>query len=134
MFTFRGQGAFATVRFGPFDPRQAGDWSRRLPAPRGGTPLGNTVRAAGDAVLQSKLPRKHVLVITDGINTIGPDPSVILPRLQRDAARTGAGLSLHFVAFGVDEKRFDAVKKLGATVVGAADEAQLNNQLTLTRR
>ncbi len=130
IFTFRGQGAFATVRFGPFDAREAAGWSGRLPSPRGGTPLGNAVRTAGDAVLHSKLPRKHVLVITDGLNTVGPDPSVILPRLQNEAAQKGAGLSVHFVAFDVDEKRFDAVKKLGATVVGAADEAQLNNQLT----
>ena len=36
---------------------------------------------------------------------------------------------MHFVAFDVDAKVFDPVKKLGATVVGAADEKQLNTQL-----
>ena len=36
---------------------------------------------------------------------------------------------MHFVAFDVDAKQFEAVKKLGATVVGAADENQLGSQL-----
>ena len=33
------------------------------------------------------------------------------------------------MAFDVDAKQFNSVKKLGATVVGAADEKQLNTQL-----
>ncbi len=36
---------------------------------------------------------------------------------------------MHFVAFDVDAKQFAPLKKLGATVVGAADEKQLNTQL-----
>ena len=43
-------------------------------------------------------------------------------------------LSTHFVAFDVDAKVFDPVKKLGATVVGAADEKQLNTQLEFILR
>ena len=52
-----------------------------------------------------------------------------------ELSRREIGLS-HFLAtkiaanaFDVDAKVFDPVKKLGATVVGAADETQLNNQL-----
>ena len=41
----------------------------------------------------------------------------------------GTSISTHFVAFDVDAKVFDPVKKLGATVVGASDERQLNTQL-----
>jgi hypothetical protein len=52
-----------------------------------------------------------------------------MPRLKQQAAQKGASLSVHFVAFDVDAKVFDPVKKLGATVVGAADETQLNSQL-----
>jgi len=44
--------------------------------------------------------------------------------------RNQAQLSVHFVAFDVDAKVFDPVKKLGATVVGALDETQLNAQLS----
>jgi hypothetical protein len=70
-----------------------------------------------------------VLVITDGQNTSGPDPAAILPRLKQQALQGGSALSVHFVAFDVSAKVFDAVKKQGATVVGASDEKQLNSQL-----
>jgi hypothetical protein len=38
-------------------------------------------------------------------------------------------IAFHFVAFDVDAKVFDSIKKQGATVVSAADEMQLDNQL-----
>ena len=92
--------------------------------------VANKVRSrAGQTVLNSKLARKHVLVITDGMNTVGPDPSVTMPRLKKQASDRQANLSVHFVAFDVDANVFDPLKKLGATVVGAADEKQLNTQL-----
>ena len=70
-----------------------------------------------------------MLVITDGMNTAGPDPAGVLPKLKMRAEQKQANLSVHFVAFDVDAKVFDPVKKLGATVVSAADEKQLNTQL-----
>jgi len=63
------------------------------------------------------------------MNTVGPDPAATLPALQKQAAQQQTTLSVHFVAFDVDAKVFDPLKKLGATVVGAADEKQLNSQL-----
>ncbi len=80
-------------------------------------------------MLNSRLAHKHVLVITDGINTVGPDPVVTMPRLKKRANQQQSNLSVHFVAFDVDAKVFAPLKKLGATVVGAADERQLNTQL-----
>jgi hypothetical protein len=79
--------------------------------------------------LDSPLGHKHILIITDGINTAGPTPATVLPRLKQQAAQQGTSFSVHFVAFDVDAKVFDAVKKQGATVVAAADEKQLNSQL-----
>ena len=70
-----------------------------------------------------------MLVITDGINTAGPDPASVMPRLMQLAEQKRTTLSVHFVAFDVNAKVFEGVKKLGATVVSAADEAQLNRQL-----
>ena len=52
-----------------------------------------------------------------------------MPKLKQQAAQEQASLSVPFVAFDVDAKVFEPVKKLGATVVGAADEKQLNTQL-----
>lgn len=129
LFVFSGNGARELVKFGPFDSNAIQDWTNNLPLPSTGTPLGNALAQAGRTVLNSKLAHKHVLVITDGINTVGPDPSVTMPKLKAQAAEKQTGLSVHFVAFDVDAAVFNPLKKLGATVAGAADEKQLNSQL-----
>jgi Mg-chelatase subunit ChlD len=126
---FNGESAKSAVNFGSFNAQAMRDWLKSFSRPQGSTPLGEAVRVAGEAVTASKLSRKHVLVLTDGINTKGPDPSVIIPKLNQEASRKGTSVFFHFVALDVDEKAFAKVKKLGATVVGAADEKQLNSQL-----
>jgi hypothetical protein len=129
LFVFQDPGVRQAVNFGPLDARAIENWARNFSNPDGGTPLGTALTTAGQAVLNSGLSRKHVLVITDGINTVGPDPATTLPRLKQQAARKETSLSVHFVAFDVEAKVFDGVKKLGATVVGAANETQLDTQL-----
>jgi hypothetical protein len=129
LFVFRGDTARQAVPFGPFDEAALERFAETFRSPSGNTPLGNALTLAGQAVLDSPLSRKHVLIITDGMNTAGPKPESAMPVLQRNAARKGATISVHFVAFDVDAKAFSGVKKLGATVVSAADERQLNSQL-----
>ena len=79
-------------------------------------------------MLASRLTHKHVLVLTDGVNTAGPEPAGELSRLKDTASRSGKTLSAHFVAFDIDADRFKALRALGATVVGAADARQLGQQ------
>jgi len=129
LFVFEGSGARAALPFGPFDAPALLAWAQTFSSPNGGTPLGNAVHTAGRAVLNSGLIRKHVLVITDGESNVGPNPAAVLPGLKAQAEKKQTGLSVHFVAFDVDAKVFDGVKKLGATVVGAANETQLYTQL-----
>ncbi len=129
LFVFQKDGSRAALPFGPFDAAAFTSWARDFSKPTGGTPLGNALNAAGHAVLNAGLTRKHVLVITDGINNIGPNPAEILAKLKQEAGQKQTGVSVHFVAFDVDAKVFDGVKKLGATVVVASNESQLNMQL-----
>lgn len=129
LVVFSADAARVAVPFGPLRPAAMRDWLKAYSRPQGSTPLGDAVRLAGEAVLASHFASKHVLVITDGINTRGVDPVRVLARLGKDAERKGANVFVHFVAFDVDANAFDGVKKLGATVVGAADEKQLNSQL-----
>ena len=129
LFVFDGSGAKQAVKFGPFEAAAFQRWAQGFSAPQGGTPLGNALAAAGQTVLNSGQARKHVLVITDGLNTVGPDPAAVMPRLRQSAEQKQNRLSIHFVAFDVNAQVFDGVKKLGATVVGASDETQLNSQL-----
>ena len=129
LFVFSGDSAREAVKFGPFDAAALEEFARNFSTPSGNTPLGNALSVATRKVLSSPLSRKHVLIITDGMNTAGPTPSDVMPRLKRQAQEKQATVSVHFVAFDVDAKVFDSVKKLGATVVGASDEKQLNTQL-----
>lgn len=123
LFVFEKEGARQAVPFGPFNAKAFRDWASSFSSPNGGTPLGNALSAAARTVLDSGLTRKHVLIITDGNNTLGPTPAAVMPQFKQ------TGLSVHFVAFDVDAGVFSGVKKQGATVVGAADETQLNRQL-----
>ncbi len=129
LFTFEGQHAREVIKLGPLDAPAFERFAARFSRPHGNTPLGNALSSAARAVLDSPLARKHVLVITDGLNTAGPAPNAVLPRLQRQAVQRHANFSVHFVAFDVDASQFAPLKPLGATVVGAADEKQLNSQL-----
>jgi hypothetical protein len=129
LFVFNGESAREAISFGPFDSNAFENWARSFSNPSGNTPLGNALSMASRRVLQAPLSRKHVLVITDGLNTAGPKPEDVLPLLKRQAEQQHAGLSVHFVAFDVAASQFAPLKKLGATVVGAADEKQLNAQL-----
>ena len=129
LFTFANNGAKEVVRFGPLDAEALRQFARKFSEPSGNTPLGNSLKTAARCVLDSPLSRKHVLVITDGVNNGGPTPAEVIPSLNSRAEHDQTSLSIHFVAFDVDAQEFTPVKKLGATVVGAANETQLNNQL-----
>ena len=129
LFIFKGGSATEAIPFGPFNAKAITDWVNGFSSFDTGTPLGNALAQAGDRVLKSNRAHRHVLVITDGMNTLGPDPAVTLPKLKDKAGRQEASLAVHFVAFDVDARVFNPIKKLGATVVSAADEKQLKSQL-----
>jgi hypothetical protein len=129
LYVFQNNAPRVALPFGTFDPAALTTWVNGFSAPDGGTPLGTTLNTAANAVFGSGLTHQHVLVITDGMNTIGPNPDTILAKLQREADKKQILLGVHFVAFDVDDKVFAGVKKLGATVMSAADETQLNSQL-----
>ncbi len=129
LYLFSGESATPVIPLGPFDPKNIQRWASRFPKPSKGTPLGKALETGCEAVLKSPLSRKHVLVITDGENTAGPDPERLLPAIQKSAEQQQTRVSVHCVAFDVDATVFSPLKKLGVTVVSAADEPQLHAQL-----
>ena len=129
LYTFEDSGAKEIVKMSPFDADAIQNWASKFSNPSGGTPLGNSLKTVAQAVLDSPMPRKHVLVITDGMNTVGPDPAAMMPGINHQAEQKQNAVFIHFIAFDVDAKVFDGVKKLGASVAAAADENQLDSQL-----
>ena len=130
LFVFDGSsGAREAVKFGPFDAKALRNWATTFSQPNGPTPLGAAVQAAGQALLSAPAAARHALIITDGMNTAGPDPATVLAGLNKAAEAKNTALFFHFIAFDVNANVFAPIKKQGATVVGAADEKQLNGQL-----
>jgi len=109
----------------PFAAKGFQEWARNFQSPIGGTPLGNGIAEANKMLAQSKALKRHILVITDGESNVGDSPEVVIRRLSSKANPD----SIYFVAFDVSAKVFDPVKKLGATVVSAKNELELNNQV-----
>lgn len=131
LYTFNSGGVKQVRALQTFNPEQQAQLVHAIPAPGGGTPLGNSMKAASSAVLASKLPHKHILVITDGANTVGPTPSEVLPGIYNMAKAQQDVVSFHFVAFDISASIFSPIKAMGVNVVSAADEVQLNTQLGL---
>lgn len=131
LHVFSATGAREIVAPAPFDAAKAANWSKEIPKPGGGTPLGTAAQAGARSVMNSKFTRRHVLILTDGLNTVGPTPEAALAPLMKQADKDGKTFFAHFVAFDVAAKQFDPVKKLGATVLGAANEVELNTQISL---
>jgi len=129
MIVFSDGSAKQAVRFGDFKADAILVQMKTLAKPSGGTPLGVAVKMAWQTVLASPLTKKHVIVVTDGENTLGSDPVAVLPALREQATRQGAAVSVHFVAFDVDAKVFGPLKKQDVTVIGAANAKELDGRL-----
>ena len=129
LYAFKSDRCAVIKPMGIFDPDKMRSAVNTLNNPSGLTPLGLSLQMASLNLMDSSMSRKHVLVITDGINTTGSDPAQVFTVVKKQAANREQILSVHFIAFDVDAQVFSGMKKLGATVVGAGDEKQLNEQL-----
>ena len=101
-------------------------WAGKFTVPAGGTPLGDAIRQAQAQLASSPSIHKHILVITDGASNTGMSPEKVMHGIRA----SDNPVPVYFVAFDISDKVFDRVKKEGATVVSASDEAQLNVQLS----
>jgi von Willebrand factor type A domain len=129
LITFRGKNVTDAVPFGDFSAASIRRWLDRQAEPKDSTPLGRAVELAGSRVLGVPLARKHILVVTDGVNTAGPDPASEITKLRARAKAQGAVVGIHFVAFDVQAQVFDPVKQLDCTVLAAANGVELKRTL-----
>jgi hypothetical protein len=96
--------------------------------PGGATPLGATMLRAGRDLLAARAASRHMLVLTDGENTAGPKPEKALAQLLESGTRQQVSLFTHVIALDIKPAVFATLQKNGATLIGAADEVQLNAQ------
>jgi Mg-chelatase subunit ChlD len=97
-----------------------------LPAPGGGTAIGDAMREARPALYRAGVFRKYLLVVTDGENTRGRDPE----RVAREIfGKSDGAVQIYFVAFDTSAEKFGFLKEVGGDVVGAGTGPELRTAL-----
>ena len=98
----------------------------KLPAPGGGTAIGEAMREARPALYQAGVFRKYLLVVTDGENTRGRDPE----RVAREIfSKSEGAVQIYFVAFDTSAAKFGFLKEVGGDVVSAGTGSELRSAL-----
>ena len=122
----RSPSARPIVRLGPPNPDTARAAIFRMIA-NGDTPIGDAMIIAMKDLDATGFSRKHILVITDGDNTIGysPDDVTRIIAGKSDTARA----SVYFVAFDIAASRFNSVRDAGGLVLAASNETDLKGTL-----
>lgn len=93
----------------------------------GDTPIGSAmIKAKGDldATGYSEL---HLLVITDGENTAGPEPEQVAQQIASLPAENRA--SMYFIAFDISASKFQPLQQLGVQLLAASNETELAGTL-----
>lgn len=126
---FDGSRAVTAVRMAPLDPAATRKWLAALPVPDSGTPLGDAMSLAAKSLLATPAASKHLLVLTDGENTLGSTPLAALTALQKQSRTQNQAVFVHILALDIPPAVFASLQKAGATLIGAADEKQLQSQL-----
>jgi len=114
------------VRMGPPDRSRAASALSALRAD-GGTPIGNAMIAAKAELDRTGVTRRHLLLVTDGENTDGFDPSKVAAAINRRPESEHP--SIYFVAFDIEASRFQGVRDAGGLVLSAANARELNDTL-----
>jgi uncharacterized protein YegL len=118
----------SVIPMGPPDRTRAAAAIAKLEA-EGGTPIGQAMITAKQALDATGLSRRHLLLVTDGENTDGYRPERVAAAIgKRPAAEQP---SMYFVAFDVEESRFSALRDAGGLVLSAANARELNNTLDM---
>jgi Mg-chelatase subunit ChlD len=97
-----------------------------LPAPGGGTAIGEAMREARPDLYRAGVFRKYLVVVTDGENTTGRSPE----RVAREIwSKSQGAVQVYFVAFDTSPGKFGFLKEAGGDVIGANTGAELKSAL-----
>lgn len=97
-----------------------------MPSPNGGTAIGDAMDEAREALYQSGIIRKYILVVTDGENTDGRSPDDVAREIAR---RSEGAVRMYFVAFDIDAQKFSFVRDVHGEVLGARNGLALRASL-----
>jgi Mg-chelatase subunit ChlD len=97
-----------------------------LPPPAGETAIGLALQQARPDLYRAGVFRKYLLVVTDGENTVDPDPDQVAREIFR---KSDGAVQIYFVAFDTDPQKFAFLKDVGGEVMGAGSGPELRKAL-----
>ena len=97
-----------------------------LPPPAGETAIGLALQQARPDLYRAGVFRKYLLVVTDGENTVDPDPDAVAREIFR---KSEGAVQIYFVAFDTDPQKFAFLKDVGGDVMGAGSGPELRKAL-----
>jgi hypothetical protein len=102
------------------------NWVKNFSRVGGATPIGYAIDiSTKQNSAYPSITRRNVMVITDGINNVGPNPEHFVAQYKKD----NSSLGFHFITFDVAANEFKTLKDLGCTVVESFNEKELNEKL-----
>ena len=104
------------VPFAKWDSAPFASWISKFNRPYGSTPLGEAIETAGKSLAGSSMAKKHIVILTDGMSNGSLKPVDALKGVKKSANPP----QLYVVAFDVQSKDFDPLKKEGAAVLSAS--------------
>jgi Mg-chelatase subunit ChlD len=110
----------------PYDPAGVRAALASVEDPEGSTALGSALEEARRQLYRSGCLRKYVLAVTDGQNTVGPEPEAVAREIRH---RSEGAVTVYFVAFDTDPRRFGFLRDLGGDVLAARNASDLDEVL-----
>ena len=105
--------------------------------PDGGTTIGYAIENGSEILAQSGTILNSLIVITDGESNGGPDPEDVMTAVYSDRnSATTMDVKVHtssqlisFIGFDVNSPQFDSFHSLGARVMSADNQSELESSL-----
>lgn len=103
-------------------------------SPSGDTAIGSALEVGSEALAQSGTIFKSLIVVSDGENNRGINPDLVLSALienrnnytSEDNPVYTNNILVNFVGFDIGTSTFSKLEEIGASVLSAANEAELN--------
>ncbi len=105
--------------------------------PKGGTAIGLALERGSEILAQSGTIFNSMIIVTDGANTILPEPAKVIKAIYSNAnnkstadftVRTSTQL-MSFIGFDIDSHIFDEFHELGARITSAVNQSELETSL-----
>lgn len=105
--------------------------------PVGKTCIGDTMEKGAELLAQSGTIFKSLIIITDGENTSGTEPQLVLNAIvnnynnksTKDMTVTTNNILVSLIGFDINSSKFNNLHDEGARIITAVDKKQLNESL-----